>query len=478
MKIRFVLLVLLGASSYAQTGTFAETGRMISPRHSHTATLLPNGKVLIAGGPSATLELYDPATGTFTATGKTASPIVVSATLLPDGRVLLIESRNAELYDPSTRTVTATGSMVGQGGNSPCGARMCGATLLTNGTVLITSSGNPQLYDPSTGAFFLTGPYANVYTHNEEGFQTTVTLLPSGEVLFAEDSLYRNYSAELYDSTTNTFRLTGAMVSFLLGRTTTLLVHGKVLRAGGYADFYDSFFDHEKEEQYDPATGMFTATGNMITQRRDHVAVLLPYGPVLITGGVGLDIGQSAYNASAELYDSSTGTFTAAGNMTARRAYHTATVLNDGRVLITGGISPVGTSPSFNVDWIQSSAEIYTPPVLIPAPALFSISDDGRGQGAIWHAQTGQIASADNPAVAGESLSMYTTSLADGSVIPPQVIVGGRLAQVLYYGAAPGYPGYYQVNFVVPGGVAPGAAVSVRLTYLSRPSNAVTIGVR
>jgi uncharacterized protein (TIGR03437 family) len=125
----------------------------------------------------------------------------------------------------------------------------------------------------------------------------------------------------------------------------------------------------------------------------------------------------------------------------------------------------------------MSSAELYAPAVLVPAPVLFSTSGDGKGQGAIWHAQTGQIATADNPAVGGEALSMYTTSLADGSVSPPQVIVGGRLAQVLYFGAAPGYPGYYQVNFVVPGGVAPGAAVSVRLTYLSRPSNAVTIGV-
>jgi uncharacterized protein (TIGR03437 family) len=87
------------------------------------------------------------------------------------------------------------------------------------------------------------------------------------------------------------------------------------------------------------------------------------------------------------------------------------------------------------------------------------------------------VASATNPAVAGEALSLYTTSLVDGGVIPPQVSIGGRLAQVLYFGAS-GYPGYNQVNFRVPGGVVSAPALSVRLTYLDRSSNAVSIGVQ
>lgn len=73
---------------------------------------------------------------------------------------------------------------------------------------------------------------------------------------------------------------------------------------------------------------------------------------------------------------------------------------------------------------------------------------------------------------------MYTTSLTHGSVIAPQVIVGCRLAQVLYFGAAPTYPGYYQLNIRMPAGVAPGPAISVRLNHLGRSSNEVTLGVQ
>jgi hypothetical protein len=476
MEAKFVLLVLLGSSSYAQTGTFTATGNMTAPRAGHTATLLPDGKVLIAGGGSAVVELYDSFTGIFTASAATtASKDVGSATLLPDGRVLLIEGRNAELYDPSTGAVTATGSMIdGQSGYT--------ATLLTNGKVLITggvieNSGvaNPELYDPSTGTFTLASPYASVYPNDD--FGSTATLLPNGKVLFAADPLYTpTYGAELYDSRTNTFSDTGMMVSNINGRTATLLVNGKVLLAGGDTEDWR----YQRAELYDPATGIFTATGDMTTPRNAHAAVLLPDGAALITGGEGWGPPEGCCHflgslASAELYDSSTGTFTATGSMTARREYHTATVLTDGRVLITGGVYSGGIDIFYGS---LSSAEIYTPPVLIPGPALFSISGDGKGQGAIWHAETGQIASAGNPAVAGEALSMYTSSLPESGVIPPQVCIGGWLAQVVSFGLAPGFPGYSQVNFLVPGGVSPGAAVPVRLTYIGRSSNKVTIGVQ
>jgi uncharacterized protein (TIGR03437 family) len=173
--------------------------------------------------------------------------------------------------------------------------------------------------------------------------------------------------------------------------------------------------------------------------------------------------------ASAELYDPVAGAFTPTPEMTTTRSLHTATLLNNGRVLVAGGSANGRATPL---------ADLYNPSVLAPAPKLFAVAGDGRVQGAIWHASSGEIASPESPAVAGEVLSMYTTSLSDGGLIPPQVAIGGRLAGILYFGAAPGYPGYNQVNFRMPNGVAPGAGVPVRLTYLSRPSNEVTIGVK
>ena len=111
-------------------------------------------------------------------------------------------------------------------------------------------------------------------------------------------------------------------------------------------------------------------------------------------------------------------------------------------------------------------------------PVLFSLSGDGQGQGSIWYAESGLLSTQDSPANAGDILCMYTTHLAEGGVVPPQVAVGGKFAETLYFGVAPGFPGYNQVNFRVPSGVTPAGAVPVRLTYLGRTSNEVTIGVR
>jgi uncharacterized protein (TIGR03437 family) len=157
----------------------------------------------------------------------------------------------------------------------------------------------------------------------------------------------------------------------------------------------------------------------------------------------------------------------------ASRYAHTATLLKDGRVLIAGGLG-VTSSPCGNS--LPILAELYTPDFVTPPAVLLSVS--ASGQGAILHASTQQLVSPDNPAVPGEALEIYGTGLIDGAVIPPQVAIGGRMAEVLFFGKAPGYAKLNQINVRVPSGIVSGPQVPMRLNYLSRPSNQVTITVR
>ncbi len=485
MRISLVLALLLGMAGHASivmaqsAGTFTATGSMATPRAFHTATLLTNGMVLIAGGstdftgPVATAELYDPDKGTFSVAGNMTSPRMGhTATLLPDGKVLIaggtvsigqsmVPSNGAEIYDPSTGAFAATGNMVS--------GHVCQqAILLGNAKVLIlggSSSGQPpppELYDSATGTFSPAGTYATGTFDFNTCQGGVATLLPNGKVLI----IWEGAHSEIYDPDAGSFTATvisSSIEYFDNGLpTTSLLLNGKVLVAGG-ADVSPNY---TSAELYDPSIATYTATGNMAMGRAEQTATLLPDGKVLMAGS---QLAGGGALFSAELYDPSAGAFTLTGPMTTARSLHTATLLNDGRVLVAGG-STFGRATLL--------ADLYNPSLLAPAPKLFAVAGSTTVQGAIWHASSGEIASPDSPAVAGEILSVYTTSLSDGGLIPPQVAIGGRLAGILYFGAAPGYPGYNQVNFSMPGGVAPGAGVPVRLMYLSRSSNAVTIGAK
>jgi WD40 repeat protein len=490
LKIKLILFLLLPGAAMAQ---YLINGILFmeSPRASHTATLLQDGRVLIAGGvnesccspsdpPLASAEIYDPATPSLTSAGNmTTGRSGHTATLLPDGRVLIVggDSSNgtAEFYDPSTGKFTATGSLLmPQSGFN--------ATLLSNGKVLITGGADAELFDPSTGQFTSAGPYVASLTGGFTTNATTSTLLPDGTVLFA-----REPAAQIYNPATATFSLSGSMYvgfsgsqvapDYVDGQTATLLLNGTVLVAGGANEDFGRF---NSTELYNPASGAFVPAASMLSPREDHTATLLPDGTVLMAGGLSQHCdGNSCFfsgsESSMELYDPAKGTFSFAGYMLYPRVSHTATLLNTGDVLIAGGDAWGGFDLNYGS---LAQVELYHPAFVSSPPALFSAAGGAPGQGAVWHATTGQLASSQTPAVAGEILSMYVSGLAEGGAIPPQVAVGGRLAEILYFGDAPGYPGYYQVNFSLSSGLTPGPGVPVRLNYLSRTSNEITIAVQ
>jgi len=143
----------------------------------------------------------------------------------------------------------------------------------------------------------------------------------------------------------------------------------------------------------------------------------------------------------------------------------------DGTTLYFVSNRPGGLNGSYDI-YVATRTKLEE-----PAPVLLSVSRDGAGQGAILHAGTSQVASSSNPAVTGEVLEIYCTGLVDGSTVPPQITIGDRVAEILYFGKAPELAGVNQVNVRVPG-ITPGPAIPVRLTYLDRLSNEVTIGVR
>jgi WD40 repeat protein len=338
------------------------------PRSGHTATLLLAGKLLVTGGGNgvadATAELYDPATETFTLTvgnmtepriGHTATLLNLGASSPNNGKVLILgpADPSAELYDPSTSTFTKTTGSMNHARTSPT------ATLLNTGKVLIaggnTATGDltAELYDPATETFSDTGSTAVLHSG------PTATLLSNGQVLIAGGG---TNSAELYDPNSGTFSATaGPMTMPRSGHTATLLADGDVLIIG--TDGTTELFDHSKET--------FAAVGSFfpypILGIYKHTATLRNDGTVLAAGGYHPFISERCprngldSSPAASMFAPESEGFTITGALNTPRDAHTATVLNDGTVLVVGGTTLRFIVPTVctQSSAVQSSAELF-----------------------------------------------------------------------------------------------------------------------
>ncbi|HEX7273427.1 MAG TPA: kelch repeat-containing protein [Casimicrobiaceae bacterium] len=358
------------------------TGSLNVPRYGHTATLLQDGRVLVVGGTGSgnttldSAELYDPVAGTWSLTGSMHLPRTLhTATLLSDGRVLVAggltspgsppnfgSTDAAEIYDPATGSWSLTGSMTTI-------RFWFSATRLLDGRVLVaggaggSSNGNLQsaeLYDPGTGTWATTGSL------NVARYGHTMTLLQDGRVLVARgsddgDLASTLSSAESYDPVSGVWSVVDDSCCGSVFHTATLLPDGTALVAGGNTGGIGGDGVLAFSERFDPATRTWSRTGDLLTPRYAHTATLLTNGTVLISGG---ELQTNRYPnlqyvtlGSTEAFSPSTAAWSSSADLNNARAYHTATLLSDGTVLVAGGLVvtpdyksiPLGTAELFGV---------------------------------------------------------------------------------------------------------------------------------
>ncbi|HTZ64728.1 MAG TPA: kelch repeat-containing protein [Solirubrobacteraceae bacterium] len=387
---------------------------MSEPRADQTSTLLADGDVLVAGGYNGfspaggshvslrSAEVFDPATGEWTQTGQ----MLVGrsgqvASLLPDGDVLVVGGwempkggeyvRTAELYDPASNTWTA----------APVPAELeesQSLTALPNGMLLLRGVFGTELFNQTAGAAIY-DPSSNKWTRVASPkllrYGATATLLPNGDVLmiggshsepapFPVDQIDTLLaSVEEYDPATDTWSEVAPMAHARMNEAVTLMTNGEVLVAGGTYEVNsgenDEWDSLRNTESYNPATNRWSARAPTLLPRAQDTATLMPNGDVLIAGGYDCGGGAGCLGSggsgdccgasSAEVYDPAANTWEFTDPVLSGNE-HTATLLPDGGVLVTGGnVGPVS-------GYEMSSAEIYAvqpQPQAQPQPPASSV---------------------------------------------------------------------------------------------------------
>jgi N-acetylneuraminic acid mutarotase len=336
------------------------TSPMVGSRSEYAAVTLRDGDVLIAGGelgaeqPTATAELFDPTTQSYTNTGSLSVPLdYVRAALLHDGRVFIAGGLNgdgrvssAEVYDPATATWSMTAPM------NDIGYALT-ETVLHNGSVLVTGLGDgteAEVYNPTTNSWTDTPPTIGV------GLFGTATLLPGGDVLTAGDG---TSTAGLYDPRTNSWTATGPMNVARSHASAVRLPTGDVLIAGGE----DSQFQPlASAEVYNPSAGTWTLTGNQMSHPRSlFTMVTTRAGNAMAIGGCAAECGRDSVTTSTDVYDAVDGYWFPGPSMIQSRVGVTAAVLRDGDVVVAGGSNYCCQS--------YRTSELYTSTNLTPMPS-------------------------------------------------------------------------------------------------------------
>lgn len=350
-----------------QTNTWTPATSMTIKRTHHTATLLPNGKVLIAGGTlsNGESELYDPGTDSWSSAGLLGnSRVRHSATLLPNGKLLVTGGHSlsqtytsAELYDPATNSWSDIGDMAVERFSHT-------ATLMPDGRIILIGGPGIKLaesYDSAVGSWTAT---ASMTMTVSSGWGT-MTLLADGKVLVVSDAdnSPSHFTSQIFNPATQKWASAGNTLYYRKNHTATLLPNGNVLIVGGYTDYGSVYNTIGIVEKYTPASSgnPWSYIPNANVARTSHTATLLPNGKVLILGGEVLS-GSNHFGAtkttlsSAVIYDPTADTLSTAAGMSTARSHHTATLLQNGKILVAGGDATM-------------SCELYDPATDTWAPA-------------------------------------------------------------------------------------------------------------